>query len=94
MSGSATLSQEPILKGAISMANNEPRMVGPFPERAWVRVLIFLADAQDVFTDKHIESILTYACDRRTLEAERERMGSSDSVQKWKVLEQMGCLMY
>ena len=94
VSGSATLAQATGEKEATIEADDARRMIGPFPEQVWARILVFLTDGEYVLADKHVETIMRYACDRRTLESEEELVGKSDSVQKWKVLEQMECLMY
>ncbi|KAL9090646.1 MAG: hypothetical protein Q9159_001893 [Coniocarpon cinnabarinum] len=94
VSGSAVATPAKELKGAILMDDDSPRMIGPLPEQAWIRVLVYMIGVESVLKDVHLDSIMKYACDRSTLAKEREYLGKSDSVQKWKVLEQMGCLMY
>ena len=96
VTGTATVTPVSELTGAIRMdtPQSQPRMIGPLPEKAWVRVLVLLADPHRVLAEKHVEGVVAYAEDRRTLGLERELVGKSRSVRIWKVLELMGCLMY
>ena len=76
------------------MSESDRRMVGRFPLPVWITILRSVADPQGVLTERHVDSIASYGCNRQTLQDERGRLGDSDSVQVWKALDRMGCLMY
>lgn len=82
------------LKGAISMSSAEPKIIGGLPVRAWSSILAILADPMGLLSHRQRRVVLTHGSDRRTLAMESDVLGKPESVQIWKVLEAIGCLIY
>jgi len=61
---------------------------------ALVRILRELVDPRRVLSEAQVTSVVTYARDKRTLATERDTTHKDESVQKWHVLEGLGCLSY
>lgn len=73
-------------------ANNEK--IGGLPVIAWTNIIRQICDPDHVLNDKHVNGIMTWGRDKRTLAMEVEVLGKPESVQIWRVLEGMRCLSY
>lgn len=80
--------------GAVTMSNHNPQMIGPLPIRAWAKIFCFLADPSGILSERQRRAVITWGSNRDTLASEAEILGKPASVQIWRVLEGMDCLIY
>ncbi|KAI9814624.1 MAG: hypothetical protein M1827_003180 [Pycnora praestabilis] len=69
-------------------------LLGGLGWRIWLRILIKIAGADSILTERQQLAILRWALNRNTLTKEREALGKTEGVQIWHVLEGIGCLAY
>lgn len=84
----------PPLKGAVNMDNAEPKIAGGLPIRAWSIIFAMLADPKGILSERKLRAVVAHGSDRKTLAMETDVLGKPESVQIWKVLEAVGCLIY
>ena len=87
---------EELTKNAYSVETEEPNLEKGqiLPRSLWIRIFKLVIDPDGVLSDRHINAIVAYGTDKQTIASERRLIGSSDSVQIFKVLESMDSLTY